>query len=163
MRLEELRGVAVDRCPACGARWFDRGELERVARAATGKGSLDERRLWRDAERFKGNLTERGCPDCGLALVELSQGAAAPVIEMCPRCYGVLLDRGELERLLALLRREGLLEVVEKVLDGETTPAEAAGRLRRLLSDALLRLAVELEEHHPYLRGLLGGMERALG
>lgn len=160
---ETLATVRVERCADCQALWFERDELRRVAAVRTGKDLLDDQRLWEDAERFKGHLTERRCPDCDVALIELRHDENAPVVEMCPRCHGVLLEKGELKVLLSALAEEGLLEIIEDALGGKTPLPQAAERIGKHFSDAMLRLAAELENHHPYISGVIKGLEQALG
>ena len=161
--VEGLATVRVERCPECQALWFERDELRRVAAARMGKDLIDDRRLWEDAERFKGRLSDRCCPDCCIALVELKHSENAPVVEMCPRCAGVLLEKGELRVLLSALAEEGVLDIIEDALGGRTPLPQAADRIGRHFSDAMLRLAAELENHHPYISGIIRGMEQALG
>jgi Zn-finger nucleic acid-binding protein len=43
------------------------------------------------------------CPSCGSRLVELERSEV--LIDACPECRGVWLDRGELDRLLERERR----------------------------------------------------------
>jgi Zn-finger nucleic acid-binding protein len=61
--------------------------------------------------------TEGGriCPACGATLVNLDRDGI--LIDRCPECRGVWLDRGELEKLLA----NGNVE------SGYERPAEEAG------------------------------------
>lgn len=51
------------------------------------------------------------CPACGTRLVEVER--AEVLIDACPECRGVWLDRGELDRLLARERQTMLVGVDE--------------------------------------------------
>lgn len=42
------------------------------------------------------------CPRCGMVLVERTR--VGVTVDVCGRCRGVWLDRGELEKILAALR-----------------------------------------------------------
>lgn len=44
------------------------------------------------------------CPNCNVGMRELDRGGV--VVDMCPQCRGVWLDRGELEKLLGAVRTE---------------------------------------------------------
>lgn len=44
------------------------------------------------------------CPRCGMVLAERTRVGVA--VDVCDRCRGVWLDRGELEKVLAALREE---------------------------------------------------------
>lgn len=162
MHNHKLGEVEIEHCVSCGSLWFERGELRRIAASTTGKDLLTDRRLWEDAERFKGDLSEALCPACRIQLVELRHDADSPTIKMCPRCHGVLLEKGELKALIRSLSEEGPMETIEEVLDGETSIPRAAERLEEHFSNALLRLAVEIEASHPYLSGIIKGFEQAI-
>ena len=86
------RGVAVDFCSACGATWYDGGELRRI----TGHGFL-----WGAPAALSLDDAEGPqCPRCRTGLEERRSGrAGGPTVDVCPRCSGVLLDRAELPRL----------------------------------------------------------------
>ncbi|MBW7923093.1 MAG: zf-TFIIB domain-containing protein [Rubellimicrobium sp.] len=44
------------------------------------------------------------CPNCNVGMQELDRGGV--VVDMCPQCRGVWLDRGELEKMLGAVRTE---------------------------------------------------------
>ena len=46
----------------------------------------------------------RGCPRCNVALIESPLGRGVPC-EDCPKCKGVWLDSGILNRLLGVIRK----------------------------------------------------------
>ena len=162
MHSHKLGEVELDHCTSCACLWLDRGELKRVAASELGRDLVNDRRLWDDAERLKGNLSKAVCPDCRIELVELRHDVDSPTIEMCPRCHGVLLEKGELKALIAALSEEGPLDAIREALDGKTTVPEAAERLGTHFSDALLRMAAELEANHPYVSGMIKGFEQAI-
>ncbi|GAA6755167.1 hypothetical protein QT17_04810 [Thermus sp. 2.9] len=43
------------------------------------------------------------CPQCGVGMKEVERRGV--LIDVCPQCGGVWLDRGELEKLLAEVRQ----------------------------------------------------------
>lgn len=65
------------------------------------------------------------CPACGTRLVEIER--AEVMIDACPECRGVWLDRGELDRLLERERRS-LLQSEDHA--DEDFFAEVEGRRR---------------------------------
>jgi Zn-finger nucleic acid-binding protein len=81
-------------------------------------------------------------PACGSRLVEVER--AEVLIDACPECRGVCLDRGELDKILVRERRmrggrdddedflrevEGRRRVPERGARGETPPGDAAQRV----------------------------------
>jgi len=78
--------VSLDCCPGCNGLWFDRGELEKLARIDDILSTLG-----------KAVPTELSCPRCAHVLSEHATEEAIGVnIDRCQDCGGVWLDRGEL-------------------------------------------------------------------
>ncbi|HOU54184.1 MAG TPA: zf-TFIIB domain-containing protein [Myxococcota bacterium] len=87
----------VDQCPRCGGRFYDAGELESMLQLVRcfEEVSLDEP----DVESIPDEEVRRveTCPVDG-AVME-PQDIAGIVIDRCPRCQGLWLDRGEVVAL----------------------------------------------------------------
>jgi uncharacterized protein len=84
------------------------------------------------------------CPSCGARLVEVERSEV--LIDACPQCRGVWLDRGEIDRILARERQmlaadpdEDFFREVEgrRTTREEPPPAEGKRRRRRGLLDEL--------------------------
>ncbi len=101
-------GTEVDRCPACGGVWFDKGELGAALRTATrqleplvGEGSAPVRpggpgpALANDPDRVRGP-----CPRDRRELLAV-ESARCPelTVDQCSICGGIWLDGGELASL----------------------------------------------------------------
>lgn len=100
MNAVETDGVTADRCEGCGGLWFDDRELAEALRAAASRpaaGAVD----------FAGhgsiNLL---CPRCKAATSEYNFAYDSGVlINECPACRGVFLQRGEFEEIAAFKAR----------------------------------------------------------
>ena len=99
-RTSELRSgrppsfdVTVEQCSTCKGVWLDRGELT----ALTGHAAADLR-IPRG-----GRLSKRRCPRCRKALMSFYYPQTLVAIEMCGRCDGIWLDKGELNEIKVLL------------------------------------------------------------
>ena len=99
MELGDFDFAIVDTCPTCGGSWFDRGELNEVAKT----------QLWQDVEHHPyrnvtGDHRHAMCPTCGD--VELTaktpQGDFGLIVDRCGFCGGFWLDKGETARILRL-------------------------------------------------------------
>jgi carbonic anhydrase len=86
MQTRLIQNQALDVCPSCGGTWSDTGELLAIT------GRDPERAIpLQDFRAFK------HCPTCSLPMrVTVLDGVE---IESCPKCKGVWLDSGELDRL----------------------------------------------------------------
>ncbi len=73
-------GITLDRCPACGATWFDRSEIA----ALCGGDAEVERRLRTDARG------RTWCRTCGGSAEGILEHCGRPVRSRCPRCDNVL-------------------------------------------------------------------------
>lgn len=95
-RFESIRvgTVVIDRCQTCNGLWMDERELEKVLTAD--HSALKEKR-----EQSQPGLNKSGkkgrCPRCGGTLIVLTNLRANVKTDSCSVCYGVFLDRGELE------------------------------------------------------------------
>lgn len=89
-----VRGVEVDRCPACQGVWFDEEELSKlIDDKAVGNSKL------KGAD--KGQDRQPGvCPRDGTRLLRVySKRNRSVVLDCCSECKGVWLDGGEFQRL----------------------------------------------------------------
>lgn len=94
----DVGGIHVDRCAACGAMWFDVGEVERVlqmkykAAAALDKGTA--------GAASHPMAVQRGlkCPRDGEPLTHrVFPDQSHIVVDECKFCRGMLMDAGELK------------------------------------------------------------------
>ena len=103
---KEVAGIEVDVCPRCGGIWLDRGELE-----ALGSRSDEELAALREALGIRKGAppvpseTTTACPACDGTLRELRFGNI--LIDFCPKCRGIWLDKGEFDAAVAFVREQG--------------------------------------------------------
>jgi len=102
LREEDVNGVRVHSCGGCGGVWLDKGELNALAHPA--EGDLEYCSLERLAEDRVTNLPCPACPDVRLVQVNFISYTDI-VMDYCPRCQGLWLDRGELDAVTAEVRR----------------------------------------------------------
>ncbi len=84
----------VDRCATCAGLWLDERELEKIL-------ALDHRALKQKRAETSPGLNKSGkkgkCPRCGGTLIQLTNLRANVKTDSCSVCYGLFLDRGELD------------------------------------------------------------------
>ncbi len=98
MRIE---GTEADLCLKCMGMWFEAGELSRasglkITEAPTGSALAGARR------------TPYRCPSCAVPLYERELDPGSEIlIDQCPRCSGLFLDRDEFGRAQSYFRAKG--------------------------------------------------------
>jgi len=104
-------GIKVDGCPDCHGAWLDKGELERI-QASLEHDFADDIRAVPDtvgrayAMARAEEAPPRQCPKCGTTLDRVEHGYTSQIlVDVCRRCGGVWLDRGELEALELFFER----------------------------------------------------------
>lgn len=111
--------IEVDLCPACGGLWLDHGEIERLFSLPS--HDLDELRHALTGGAQAGiSDAHLACPACPGQLVEARFGRI--LVEVCRRCRGLFLDRGELDLALAALK---------------STPGASAEKVLRLAAQSV--------------------------
>ncbi len=97
--------IEVEKCPDCGGMWLDYQELEQI------QGTLehdytDELQQLPDlvgnayAMALARSRPELQCPRCDRTMERREHGGCSQVlIDVCPQCRGIWLDKGELQAL----------------------------------------------------------------
>ncbi len=101
-----VAGVKVESCSECGGAWFDRGELNEIARSdVDALDALDQ--AFRRTERER-SLPSRDlrCPVCLAILEEFEFKHFAGVsLDSCTKCRGIWVDDGELTAIAGKIRK----------------------------------------------------------
>lgn len=125
----------LDLCPGCDGIWFDRGELEALAKSArpTDEEKMTLGQIQRDLQSLpkpnpSDNVQYIKCPACGEMMTRRMFGRRSGVlIDQC-REHGIWLDAGEREAIIAFAEKGGM-RVTEREESAERN-AEA-GRLQQ--------------------------------
>ena len=120
-RVEELRGIQVDRCPECNGRWLDREELGQLEATVT---STEEQRV--ATIEYSNRESELSCPKCGALMSTFNYRAYSLELDACREGHGYWLDAGEEGRVRDIIeeRVKGLERAAtaeaswDKFLDG---------------------------------------------
>ena len=103
--------IEIGRCPKCQGVWLDVGELEKIQETVE-KDYAEELRKISDyvgrAYEMAGakQAAELDCKGCGRVLDRREYGYCSQVmIDVCPSCRGIWLDKGELEMLEVFFER----------------------------------------------------------
>ncbi len=112
-----IEGVHVDFCSGCKGIWFDEGEL-----AFYTEMPVDLPSLHQDVDG--GRDTGLDCPRCGdVHLIEVHYlKNQHPLLDFCPKCKGVFVDKGELPQIESLsvkCRGASVVGVVAQKLEAQ--------------------------------------------
>ena len=110
-------GIEIDRCVECGGLWLDKGELAHL-RLSEDMLSLEELQGGASTVRSVPPSSKRvrlPCPVCEgrLGAVQVDEQTA---VDVCDRCNGLWLDRGELQATLRAIASNADPAVVEALL-----------------------------------------------
>jgi len=103
--------ITVEGCPECKGVFLDQGELRKL-KDISQKGSWQNLR-WMDdeleaIEKSNAMPSKRVCPKCDHEakgrLISTSFGDSKIMIDWCPKCHGIWLDRDELSQIIKCLR-----------------------------------------------------------
>lgn len=88
-------GIEIDNCPFCNGCWLDKGEAGQMTRAR-GNARIQ-------VELQDSKPSELTCPRCRSTsmLVGAHSQKTNLILDVCQKCGGIWLDRGELTTLLA--------------------------------------------------------------
>ena len=112
-------GVVVDECPSCRGFWLDRGELERIQETVekdySDRLARPDHGIEAAYERARQkSRPDLDCPKCGRQMDRQEcHHASGIIVDLCPACAGVWLDRGELESLELFAERRRAEERTE--------------------------------------------------
>ena len=103
--------IQVDLCPSCLGMWLDQGELERIQELVGHRypeelSHIDVIAHAYELARQKAR-SDIACPACAHPLVAKEYGYCSQIlIDACPHCRGIWLDRDEIQALEQFFERE---------------------------------------------------------
>lgn len=144
--------VTIDRCPKCQGLFLDKNELLRLT------GDLKLNKYLRDEVALDSD-SKLLCPHCG-GIMDTEHGVAGVDIDVCLDCFGLWLDKGELEALTARRNSDGIELTADKQVELERATV-ATSQQRKGKAAALAPRAGPLKARHA-AGGLLEQYDRAL-
>lgn len=107
-----FHNVEADFCKKCLGLWFEEDELRQAKDSADMNLNWLDTDLWKEIKNFIIARDKKLCPECRLPLYEVDYGKSEISVELCNVCHGIWLDRGEFERVMQYLKKEGAYEVL---------------------------------------------------
>lgn len=156
------KGVELDLCTNCSALWFDKDELRKT------KDEHDEflrwidPDIWRDTIHFRISPSKKLCPRDAVPLYETTYDATGVRIDVCSICEGILLEKGEFDRIIDELRKQISSESIRgylKDIGQETLEVFTAGKgFSEEIGDLLIvlkLLSYRILAQYPFLQELI--------
>lgn len=94
-----LGKTQVARCSTCQGLWFEQDKLRQAEDNQADYVQWFDDELWDKKDNFKGIKSSRLCPVDNLALYSVSYGQSNILIDVCQKCHGVWLDKGEFDKI----------------------------------------------------------------
>ena len=96
--------VEIDECPKCSGIWLDQGELEKIQDIQENDYSEDLKKVPNEMiaayeQARQQNAADIICPNCKVEMFKKEGYGTQIVIDKCPKCFGVWLNKGELKAL----------------------------------------------------------------
>jgi uncharacterized protein len=105
--LYSLDHVEFEGCPKCHGMWLDKDELRKLKNAVNDGQLHWLNREVDNVEKVSSVVSSRSCPKCpSIKLRSIVFGHSGVVIDSCPDCHGVWLDRGEFDSIVHFLRND---------------------------------------------------------
>ncbi|MBM3883956.1 MAG: hypothetical protein FJ387_30340 [Verrucomicrobia bacterium] len=125
-------GVEIETCPGCGGEWLDAGELRQIVQHIEAKFSREElgqldalhKNVFQITSAPDQNLSCPKCPEQKLSAYNYASSSGI-ILDKCPGCGGVWLDRNELEAV------QVLVEEWNRHLDSDVTRYGSVAELAR--------------------------------
>ena len=113
--------VEIDECPKCSGIWLDQGELEKIQDIQENDYSEDLKKVPNEMiaayeKARQQNAADITCPNCKVEMFKKEGYGTQIVIDKCPKCFGVWLNKGELKALEVFFDRnleESILQLDE--------------------------------------------------
>ena len=99
LRVEDYKGIEVDRCQDCQGMWLDYGELEQLEEVVLDRDEIAGTTVF---SPLKGELP---CPKCGEKMQRFSYRAYSLELDFCQEGHGTWLDAGEEKRVLEVMEQ----------------------------------------------------------
>lgn len=101
----DCKGVVIHECTKCDGKWFEKDELQKVeAREDDTVRWIDFEPFSKEAEQLSASSEGKTCPKCLKKMASLKYLKSNVVVDKCPTCKGVWLDRGELAKIIRYLK-----------------------------------------------------------
>jgi len=97
---KDFKGIEVESCPGCEGLWLDVHELDELEDKVFAEDELKGTMV------FQARPSDWECPKCKGRMKRFNYRYYDLELDFCPQQHGFWLDKGEEERVLALMKEE---------------------------------------------------------
>ena len=108
----KIGDIGVWHCEKCDGYWFDKDELRKVKDEKLDTAKWFDFDLWKDFSRLNTEKSKRICPVDNEDLYTLNYSDSDIRIDVCKKCYGIWLDKGELKKIIQHVRNKSDYEIL---------------------------------------------------
>jgi len=116
-------GMEIYECPSCEGNWLEGKELSAIVRVREEVFSPEEIKEVIQKRKPVTSIIDSPertllCPECGLSMRKINYAySTGVIIDRCPKCNGIWLDKGELKRIQIIMEEEekNLPEVMKRL------------------------------------------------
>lgn len=106
MEIQAIDNADIDVCSTCKGVWFDHDELRQAKDQLEPDLNWMDFEIWKHQDKFKFSTKPVMCPTCQDGMVTLDYDQTGVMIDYCPQCKGIWLDRGEFKKIIDALEME---------------------------------------------------------
>ena len=99
LKVEQHKGIEIDRCPRCEGLWLDHPELDQLEDTAFDKDNL------KGMMEYNPRPSDINCPKCGARMTTFNYRAYNLPIDTCNDEHGYWLDKGEDKKVIELMKQ----------------------------------------------------------
>jgi Zn-finger nucleic acid-binding protein len=108
-----LNGVQVHTCHSCHGFWITKNELEKIKDKIPDDAWVDLD-LWNDKEKSIAKQSKKVCPVCNVSLYSFDWDNSHVIVDMCKKCNGIWLGRGEFEKAVQYIKDTADSEILDE-------------------------------------------------
>lgn len=99
LKVEQHKGIEIDRCPRCEGLWLDHPELDQLEDTAFDKDNL------KGMIEYNPRPSDINCPKCGARMTTFNYRAYNLPMDTCNEEHGYWLDKGEDKKVIELMKQ----------------------------------------------------------
>ena len=128
LKIEDYKGIEIERCPSCQGMWLDYHELDLLEDTVMEDDEVKGSMMFRS---YDGDMH---CPDCESGMQMFHYRAFDVELDFCPSDHGFWLDKGEEKKVLDTMKQR-----IKDLKHSSSAEEEWANTLRQFKSKSFVQ------------------------